>query len=90
MMQGAVNVGVKTKRELKLLQQICCFTMKARHLTTAMTAVALSVSISLYYYPTGNQEYALAELTHSADHNKAMGKDGMGTLSNRFHMETPP
>lgn len=59
MMHGAINVGVKTKREAKLLQQICCFTMEARHLTTTMTVVASSVSIGLFCYLTINLSMSL-------------------------------
>ncbi len=46
-MHGAITVRVKTKRKARLLQQICCFTIEAKHLTTAKTPVASSVSISL-------------------------------------------
>lgn len=52
MMHSAITVGGKRKHEARLLQplqQICCLTTKARHLTTATTAVALSVSINLHF-----------------------------------------
>lgn len=52
MMHSAITVGGKRKHEARLLQplqQICCLTTKARRLTTATTAVALSVSINLHF-----------------------------------------
>lgn len=71
MMHGAITVGGgKTKHEarsLQPLQQICRLTVKARHLTTATTAVARRVSVGLYCLTQ------LVKKKHTADHMEKMG-----------------
>lgn len=71
MMHGAITVGGgKTKHEarsLQPLQQIWRLTVKARHLTTATTAVARRVSVGLYCLTQ------LVKKKHTADHMEKMG-----------------
>lgn len=76
MMHSAITVGGKRKHEARLLQplqQICCLTMEARHLTTAATAVALSVGISFHHL---TKPAIRSECTCRAEaHSWPQGKD---------------
>lgn len=76
MMHSAITIGGKRKHEaglLQPLQQICCLTMEARHLTTATTAVASSVSISLHCVTQQQSDSVLAEERYIADQKEKMG-----------------
>lgn len=77
MMHSTITVGGKTKHKARLLQplqQICCLTMEARHLTTATPAVVSSVRISLHRVT----QPAIIVYTRSAEsntpHNAKRGK----------------
>lgn len=74
MMHSAITVGEKREHEapmLQPLQQICCLTMEARHLTTATTAVASSVSISLHCVTQSDS--VLAEQQHAEQDGEKVG-----------------
>ena len=80
MMHSTITIGGKRKHKawlLQPLQQICCLTMEARRLTTATTAVALSVSIGLHCVTQLEIRYCICR---AEGHNWPQGKEGICKL----------